>query len=308
MDQQVPRDNALHHLQDRVDQLGLAGHLRVCRLGLTGGFWATNSRARMSTQDRDVESAASNTGRSVRAWAKGCCQRRARTGNRGHLRMSIQREDRRASDRFQSERDAKRRADFWHHPGVRTSPSALSTVRRLALAWLCFGPLGAQAVDGPPDPALIGCWRAERVEQTLPDGSLWSDIGGCTLEFAADRIVSACALREGNRPITYTYKIVEPGKYRARITDHPARRKAEGSERDYEYRVDRDRLFIITYPQTAKPAPATSVVRVLSVSVRVGSPTDLARSVDVEKADCRGRLVSLPEDNLLASAGLSPGP
>jgi len=173
---------------------------------------------------------------------------------------------------------------------------------------MCFGPLGAQAVDGPPDPELLGCWRAERVEQTFPDGSLWSDIGGCTLEFAADRIVSACALREGNRPITYTYKIVEPGKYSARIIDHPTRREAEGSERDYEYRVDRDRLFIITYPQTAKPAPPSSVVRVLSVSVRVGSTTDLASSADVEKAGCRGRLVSLPVDTWVASAGLSSGP
>lgn len=207
-----------------------------------------------------------------------------------------------------TERDATRRADSWHHQTVKANPSALSTIRRLALAWVCFGPLGAQAVDGPPDPALLGCWRAERIEQTLPDGSLWSDIGGCTLEFATDRIVSACALRQGNRPITYTYKIVEPGKYSARITDHPARREAEGSERDYEYRVDRDRLFIITYPQTAKPVPISPVVRVLSVSVRVGSPTDLASSVDVEKADCRGRLVSLPVDTWLASVGLSSGP
>ena len=115
-------------------------------------------------------------------------------------------------------------------------------------------------------------------------------------------------LREGNRPITYSYKIVEPGKYRARITDHPARREAEGSERDYEYRVDSDRLFIITYPQTALPAPASAVVRVLSVSVRVGSTTDLAGSADVEKADCRGRLVSLPVDTWLASVGLSSDP
>ncbi len=191
---------------------------------------------------------------------------------------------------------------------MRAHPSAWSTVRRLALIGICIAPLGTQAADLPPDPALLGCWRAERVEQTLPDGSLWSDIGGCTLEFAADRIVSACVLRQGNRPITYTYKIVEPGKYRARITDHPARREAEGSERDYEYRVELDRLFIITYPQTAKPAPPSSVVRVLSVSVRVGSSTDLASSVDVEKADCHGRLVGLPVDTRLASLGLSSGP
>lgn len=156
------------------------------------------------------------------------------------------------------------------------------------------GPATTRAADDPPDPALLGCWRAERVEQSLADGGVWVDIGGCTVEFTADRIVSACALRAGNQPVTYTYKIVEPGKYNARITDHPARPQAVGSARDYEYRVDRDRLYITTYPQTAKPAPLSAVVQVLSVSVRVGSPTDLASGDDREKAGCQGRLVGLP--------------
>lgn len=182
-------------------------------------------------------------------------------------------------------------------------PLTFATFRRLGLALLFAVPVATQAATDPPDPALLGCWRAERVEQTLPDGSLWTDIGGCTLEFAADRIVSACTLREGNQPITYTYGIVEPGKYKARITEHPARPQAEGTERDYEYRVDGDRLFITTYPQTAKPAPVSPVVKVLSVSVRVGSPTDLAGGDDREKADCSGRMVGLPVQVWLASVG-----
>ncbi len=196
-------------------------------------------------------------------------------------------------------------ADSWHHPGMNARPSNFRTARLLALACICIGTVATQAADAAPDLALLGCWRAERVEQSLPDGGLWVDIGGCTLEFDLDHIVSACALREGNQPITYAYRLIEPGKYSARITDHPARREAEGSERDYEYRLEGDRLYITSYPQTAKPAPLSRVVKVWSVSVRVGSPTDLAGGVDVEKADCRGRLVGMPVESRQASAVLN---
>ena len=185
-------------------------------------------------------------------------------------------------------------------------PSIFVASCRLTLVLLLASPASIRAAEEPPDAALVGCWRAERVEQTLPDGSLWTDIGGCTLEIAADRIVSGCSLRSGNQPITYTYKVVEPGKYNARITAHPARPQAVGTERDYEYRVDGDRLYITSYPQTAKPAPVSPVVKVLSVSVRVGSPTDLAAGDDRDKADCQGLLVGLPVQQWLASAGRQP--
>jgi len=153
-------------------------------------------------------------------------------------------------------------------------------------------PLTLAAAEAP-DVALLGCWRAERVQQTYQDGRVWNDLGGCTLEFAADRIVSACALRPGNRPVIYRYTIGEPGRYTARIVDHPALPAAVGSERNYDYRIDGDRLFISTDPQTAKPVPLNAVIRVLSVSVRVGSKTDLEDVSDREKAGCQGRIAGL---------------
>jgi hypothetical protein len=144
------------------------------------------------------------------------------------------------------------------------------------------------------DPQLLGCWRAERVEQTLADGRVWTDVGGCTLKFEAQHITSACVLRAGNQPVRYSYTIVTPGSYRARIVDHPARRQAEGSERDYLYRVEGDRLFIVTFPQTATPAPVSPAVKVESVSIKVGSASDLQSRSNEEQAGCEGRMVTAP--------------
>jgi|GEM_PF-1513719 len=158
---------------------------------------------------------------------------------------------------------------------------------------LCVAlPLTLAAAEAPDVP-LLGCWRAERVQQMFEDGRVWNDLGGCTLEFTPDRIVSGCALRTGNRPVIYSYTIGAPGRYTARIVDHPALPAAVGSERNYDYRIDGDRLFISTDPQTAKPVPLNSVVRVLSVSVRVGSKTDLEDVSDREKAGCQGRIAGL---------------
>jgi hypothetical protein len=152
----------------------------------------------------------------------------------------------------------------------------------------------AREAHADGDPQLLGCWRAERVEQTLADGRVWADVGGCTLRFEAQHITSACVLREGNQPVRYTYKITAAGTYSARIVEHPARPQAVGSERDYLYRIQDDRLFIITYPQTATPAPLSQAVKVESVSIKVGSATDMQSRSDQALAGCDGRLVSAP--------------
>ena len=162
----------------------------------------------------------------------------------------------------------------------------------------------AAAADAT-DARLLGCWRAERVEHTLADGSLWTDIGGCTLRFEAERITSACALRAGNLPIRYTYSITAPGTYRAHIAEHPAQQHAVGSERDYAYRIEGDRLFITTFQQSALPLPTSRAVKVESVSVNVDSRTDLKDRSDREKAGCEGRLVRGEGAAVVAEATLS---
>ena len=171
----------------------------------------------------------------------------------------------------------------------------------LAASAAATAALAADATDSQ----LLGCWRAERVEHTLADGSLWTDIGGCTLRFEAERITSACALRAGNLPIRYTYSITAPGTYRARIDEHPAQPQAVGSERDYTYRVESDRLFITTFPQSALPVPTSRTVRVDSVSVKVDSRTDLEDRSGREKVGCEGRLVLGDGAAVLATAAPS---
>lgn len=167
-------------------------------------------------------------------------------------------------------------------------------LRRWRAAWVTLGTslalIDTAVAAADIDPALLGCWRAERVEQTLADGSRWTDVGGCTLEFLPERIVSACVLRPGNQPITYTWQVTQPGTYRARITAHPTQPQAVGSERDYRYAVDGDRLYITTYPQTAQPALMSRAIRVESTSVKVGSATDLADPDPTGKAGCQGPL------------------
>ncbi len=161
-----------------------------------------------------------------------------------------------------------------------------------AVSLMAAGPsIAAGNESAPADPQLLGCWRAERVEQTLADGTKWTDIGGCTLKFEVDRITSACALRAGNQPIKYSYSVVSPGTYRARITEHPMQPQALGNERDYSYRIAGDNLYITTFPQTALPVPTSRAVKVESVSVKVGSPTDLADRSERKKAGCEGELV-----------------
>jgi len=187
-----------------------------------------------------------------------------------------------------------------HHAGMQYPLASHPPLPRSARPLFRIVAIGASAwaavVSAQPGPApaadaeLLGCWRAERVEQTYADGRVWADVGGCTLEFAAARIFSACALRPNNRPVVYDYTLVAPGRYLARIIDHPAQPAAVGSERHYDYRVEGDRLFITTNPQTAFPAPLSAAVRVLSVSVRVGSPADVPDADGREQAGCQGRL------------------
>jgi hypothetical protein len=186
--------------------------------------------------------------------------------------------------------------------------------RKAALAFLVSMGLQAAGAVEPSagtdtsgsDPQLLGCWRAERVEQTMADGRVWTDVGGCTLKFDSQHITSACALRPDHQPVRYSYKLAAAGTYRARIVEHPGLPRAVGSERDYRYRIEGDRLFITTYPQTATPAPLTAAVKVESVSIKVGSATDLQSRQGQEVAGCDGRLVTAPPSRATSLARVAP--
>ncbi len=120
---------------------------------------------------------------------------------------------------------------------------------------------------------LPGCWKGEEVVQFLGNGASRKDqSAGCLLEFSEEKITSRCVGRAGPVEIAYAYKIVRPGVYSANLVAHSQRQDVVGGQREYEYKVQDDRLFITTYPQTTKPAPPTAAVRVESISKKVTCP------------------------------------
>jgi hypothetical protein len=145
----------------------------------------------------------------------------------------------------------------------RTSSSIFRSVAVLATSALC---IAAQAAD----PDFLGCWRGIRVVQYDVAGPAYTNsISDCTESISARTIHSACSSKGNETTYEYDYRVVAPGKYSATIRASTNRPDLVGSTRDYFYRVEGDRLYTTTYPQTTTPAPPTAAVRVESESVRV---------------------------------------
>ena len=120
----------------------------------------------------------------------------------------------------------------------------------------------------PSDSSLIGCWQSGIVSSYLSDGTTREGRARCTLVYDDTTIVSTCVGPEGPFGITYAYSIVAPGEYEAEITMHSKLPQAIGSKRQYDYRVENEKLFITTYPQATSPTPLNSAVKVVSISTR----------------------------------------
>lgn len=138
---------------------------------------------------------------------------------------------------------------------------------------LCFAAAFAQpSLAGIHDDSLLGCWRSTHIAQYLQNGSKIEDSSGrCTLRFTEDRMESRCTSAGGTLGSTYSYRIVRPNVYSATMTASDLRTTLLGSAREYEYRIDGDRLFLVTRPQaTSGTAPAA--VRVESESTKMQCP------------------------------------
>ncbi len=124
---------------------------------------------------------------------------------------------------------------------------------RLLLSFLCIVP----CVHAASDPALLGCWRAAKIVLTTPDGEKAEDTSGrCTLQFKEDQFESTCKTASGTATTTYRYQVVRPQVYAATMASSSFRTEMVGSTREYEYRLDGDRLRTVTVP----PAKYTSCV------------------------------------------------
>jgi hypothetical protein len=134
-----------------------------------------------------------------------------------------------------------------------------------------FAVLGAHAAQA--DASLAGCWRSASIVMQFQGGAQSEDRSGrCTLQFEDDRILSTCQTSTGSAVTRYRYEIVRPNVYRATMTGSSFRTDLVGSTREYEYRIDGDKLLLVTHPQTTSPAPPSAAVRVESESKREACP------------------------------------
>ena len=125
-----------------------------------------------------------------------------------------------------------------------------------------------------PDPALVGCWRAAKIVLHAPDGSKTEDTSGrCTLQFRDDSYESACGTTGGRAvTTTYRYRIVRPGFYAATMGGSTFRTDLLGATREYEYRVEGDRLMTVAQPQANPAAASTGGGRVELEAARISCP------------------------------------
>lgn len=128
----------------------------------------------------------------------------------------------------------------------------------------------------PPDPALVGCWHSDTVTSYLSDGTTRDGKAECTLVYSDSEIRSECMGTKGPFSITYSYEVIAPGKYEAEIKTHSALPKAVGSKREYEYRVEKDKLSITTFPQRT-PMPLNAAIKVVSTSTRDSGSCTIAK-------------------------------
>jgi hypothetical protein len=147
-----------------------------------------------------------------------------------------------------------------------TSSSMKQTSSAITLLALNLA-LPTIVLSKPLDDALKGCWEGKNVRQYISDGRFRDQSTVGRVEYQSTKIVT----ESKEVRIEYRYEIVRPSVYSATMSAHTHRPDLIGSTREYEYRIEKDRLFITTYPQTTKPAPPTVAVKVESESVRVGT-------------------------------------
>lgn len=134
--------------------------------------------------------------------------------------------------------------------------------------------VAASSNAAAPDPSLTGCWRAAKIVQHFQDGSQAEDSSGrCMLRFQEDQLESSCATANGSVSTTYRYRIERAHFYLATMAGSTFATSLIGSTREYEYRVEGNRLFTATNLQVTQPAAPTAMVRVETEAARMPCPT-----------------------------------
>jgi hypothetical protein len=141
---------------------------------------------------------------------------------------------------------------------------------RLLLSLLWVAPLAHAAA---PDPALLGCWRAQKIVLTTHDGQKAEDTSArCTLHFREEQFESTCKTAHGTATTTYRYEVVRPQVYAATLSGSTFKTEMVGLRREYEYRIAGDQLRTVTVPPAMAFAAAAAAQRVETEAARVPCP------------------------------------
>jgi hypothetical protein len=126
------------------------------------------------------------------------------------------------------------------------------------------------------DAKLFGCWLNDRVVQSGSPGLPINRSRKCVFFFDQRTFTSACPSEEKQNAYvvaSFTYEIISPGEYLAKVIRIDNQPDAVGSALKYVYQAEEKSLFLMSFPQTAKPVPFSRVVRDESVSVKVTAKT-----------------------------------
>jgi hypothetical protein len=119
--------------------------------------------------------------------------------------------------------------------------------------------------------ALLGRWRAEKVRQHLADGSVREGTGGCTIEFAQERLVSECVGGGRQLRVLYSYRVTGDGRYESQILENNLYPTLVGARAISTFKVDKGKLIISAYPSTVA-SEATRPVEIESISAAEAPP------------------------------------
>jgi hypothetical protein len=126
------------------------------------------------------------------------------------------------------------------------------------------------------DAKLYGCWLNDRVVQSGSPGIPINRSRKCALYFDQKTFTSACPSDEKQNAFvvaSFTYDVISPGEYLAKVVRIDNQPNAVGSVLKFVYQAEESNLFLMTFPQTAKPTPFSRVVRDESVSLKVAAKT-----------------------------------
>jgi hypothetical protein len=169
---------------------------------------------------------------------------------------------------------------------------AFTSSLTLSLALICASLAHAD------DPGLLGCWRAQNMDQYGSDKKIRHLNSNCVFEIDSKRIRSECQLPSGRVNSVSTYRIAVPGRYVATIVEgnFPAA-KEPPQPREIEYAIDGEWMTTTFTPPKGATGQPPAPDKVVGLAVRVD--TSSGRDVCHPREPSKIRVGAGPVSSLL---------